>query len=71
MSSDAEAQDAIERLDGQDCDGRPMKVNEAKPQEKIAEKKAQEREQERNKESEPKQPTANTAMNESSSTTAK
>ena len=33
MSSDAEAQAAIEKLDGQDFDGRSMKVNEAKPQE--------------------------------------
>ena len=34
MSSDAEAQVAIEALDGTDYDGRPMKVNEARPQEK-------------------------------------
>ena len=34
MSNDAEAQAAIDGLDGQDYDGRPMKVNEAKPQEK-------------------------------------
>ena len=34
MGSDAEAQAAIDGLDGQDYDGRPMKVNEAKPQEK-------------------------------------
>jgi len=34
MSTDAEAQAAIEALDGTDYDGRPMKVNEAKPQEK-------------------------------------
>ena len=34
MGSDAEAQAAIDALDGQDYDGRPMKVNEAKPQEK-------------------------------------
>ncbi len=33
MSSDSEAQEAIEKFDGQDCEGRPMKVNEAKPQE--------------------------------------
>ena len=33
MSSDAEAQAAIAALDGQDCDGRPLKVNEAKPRE--------------------------------------
>ena len=32
MSSDAEAQRAIQELNGTDCDGRPMKVNEAKPQ---------------------------------------
>jgi len=31
MSSDAEAQAAISELDGQDCDGRALKVNEAKP----------------------------------------
>ena len=31
MSSDSEAQAAIEELDGQDCDGRALKVNEAKP----------------------------------------
>ena len=36
MGSDAEAQAAIDGLDGQDYDGRPMKVNEAKPQEKRA-----------------------------------
>jgi RNA recognition motif-containing protein len=34
MSTDAEAQAAIDVLDGTDYDGRPMKVNEAKPQEK-------------------------------------
>ena len=34
MSSDAEAQAAIDGLNGADYDGRPMKVNEAKPQEK-------------------------------------
>ena len=34
MSTDAEAQAAIDGLDGTDYDGRPMKVNEAKPQEK-------------------------------------
>ena len=34
MSSDAEAQKAIEELDGTDCDGRPLTVNEAKPQKK-------------------------------------
>jgi len=34
MSSDEEAQAAIEALDGKECDGRPIKVNEAKPQEK-------------------------------------
>ena len=33
MSSDAEAQEAIDRFNGQDYDGRPMKVNEAKPME--------------------------------------
>jgi RNA recognition motif-containing protein len=34
MSTDAEAQAAIDGLDGTDYEGRPMKVNEAKPQEK-------------------------------------
>jgi RNA recognition motif-containing protein len=34
MSTDAEAQKAIETLNGSDCDGRPMTVNEAKPQRK-------------------------------------
>lgn len=34
MSTDAEAQAAIDGLNGADYDGRPMKVNEAKPQEK-------------------------------------
>jgi RNA recognition motif-containing protein len=34
MGSDAEAQAAISSLNGTDYDGRPMKVNEAKPQEK-------------------------------------
>ena len=34
MATDAEAQAAIDRLNGTDYDGRPMKVNEAKPQEK-------------------------------------
>ena len=34
MATDAEAQAAIESLNGTDYDGRPMKVNEAKPQEK-------------------------------------
>ena len=33
MSSDAEAQAAIGALDGQDCGGRALKVNEAKPRE--------------------------------------
>ena len=33
MSTDDEAQEAIEKFDGQDFDGRPMRVNEAKPQE--------------------------------------
>ena len=32
MSTDAEAQAAIEGLDGTDYDGRPVKVNEARPQ---------------------------------------
>jgi RNA recognition motif-containing protein len=34
MSSDAEAQAAIDKLNGQDYDGRPMTVNEARPQKK-------------------------------------
>ena len=33
MSSDSEAQDAIEKFDGQDFEGRAIKVNEAKPME--------------------------------------
>ncbi|MCK5073124.1 MAG: RNA-binding protein [Bacteriovoracaceae bacterium] len=33
MSSDAEAQEAIEKFDGQDYEGRAIKVNEAKPME--------------------------------------
>lgn len=32
MSTDDEAQSAIERFDGSDYEGRPMRVNEAKPQ---------------------------------------
>ncbi len=31
MSSDAEAASAISKMNGQDCDGRAMTVNEAKP----------------------------------------
>ena len=34
MATDAEAQAAIENLDGSDYDGRPMRVNEARPQQK-------------------------------------
>ena len=34
MSRDSEASAAIQALNGQDYGGRPMKVNEAKPQEK-------------------------------------
>jgi RNA recognition motif-containing protein len=34
MGSNAEAQATIDGLNGADYDGRPMKVNEAKPQEK-------------------------------------
>ncbi len=34
MATDAEARAAIDSLNGQDYDGRPMKVNEARPQEK-------------------------------------
>ena len=37
MSTDAEAQSAIGDLNGSDYDGRPMKVNEAKPQQKRSE----------------------------------
>ena len=33
MSNDDEAQEAIEKFDGQDFDGRNIKVNEAKPRE--------------------------------------
>ncbi|WP_127717072.1 RNA-binding protein [Halobacteriovorax sp. HLS] len=33
MSSDEEAQEAISKFDGNDLNGRPMRVNEAKPQE--------------------------------------
>lgn len=31
MSTEEEAQDAITKFNGTDCDGRPMTVNEAKP----------------------------------------
>lgn len=34
MSSSADAQTAISNLDGKDLDGRGLRVNEAKPQEK-------------------------------------
>ncbi len=34
MASDSEAQAAIEKVNGTDYDGRPIKVNEARPQEK-------------------------------------
>ena len=34
MATDSEAQAAIDSLNGTDYDGRPMRVNEAKPQEK-------------------------------------
>ena len=34
MSSEAEAKKAIDELNGTECDGRPMKVNEARPQQK-------------------------------------
>jgi len=34
MASDAEAQAATESLDGADYDGQPIKVNEARPQQK-------------------------------------
>ena len=33
MSTDDEAQEAIEKFDGQDCEGRAMRVNEANPME--------------------------------------
>ncbi len=36
MSSDDEAQNAISQLNGKEVDGRELKVNEAKPQEKRA-----------------------------------
>ena len=32
MSTDSEASAAIEKLNGTDCDGRAMNINEAKPQ---------------------------------------
>ncbi len=32
MSSDAEASSAIQQLNGKDCDGRALTVNEARPQ---------------------------------------
>jgi RNA recognition motif-containing protein len=34
MATDSEAHEAIDKLNGTDYDGRPMKVNEARPQEK-------------------------------------
>ena len=34
MATDSEAHAAIENLNGTDYDGRPMKVNEARPQQK-------------------------------------
>ena len=34
MSNDAEARKAIEELNGTDCDGKPIVVNEARPQTK-------------------------------------
>jgi len=34
MASNSEAQAAIEEVNGTDYDGRPLKVNEARPQEK-------------------------------------
>ncbi|MDE0003817.1 MAG: RNA-binding protein [Rhodospirillaceae bacterium] len=34
MATDAEAQSAIKNLNGSDYDGRPMRVNEAKPRDK-------------------------------------
>ena len=38
MATDAEAHAAISNLNGTDYDGRPMKVNEAKPQKKRSDK---------------------------------
>ncbi len=35
MASDAEAQAAIDSLNGSDYEGRPMKVNEARPQRNV------------------------------------
>ncbi len=32
FANDSDAQDAIAAMDGKDCDGRSLKVNEAKPQ---------------------------------------
>ena len=34
MASDEEAQSAIKELSGKDCEGRPLTVNEARPQRK-------------------------------------
>jgi RNA recognition motif-containing protein len=36
MDNDAEAQQAIDALNGADCQGRPLTVNEAKPREERA-----------------------------------
>jgi len=36
MSTDAEAQKAIQELNGKDMEGRPLTVNEARPQKKKA-----------------------------------
>ena len=36
MSSESEASAAIDGLNGKDFDGRPMRVNEAKPQERSS-----------------------------------
>ena len=36
MSTEAEAQDAIKRLDGQPFEGRPLKVNVSKPQGSVS-----------------------------------
>ncbi len=33
MENDGEAQEAITKMDGQEIDGRPVKVNEARPRE--------------------------------------
>lgn len=39
MSSDEEAQAAIDKMNGQEVDGRPLKVNEARPMEPRAQRR--------------------------------